>query len=88
MGEQAAEGLGIGLEQDLEISPSATWMKTSAGQRQDIEYVNVVVFSFGPPVSQVQQLQGKERTRRRQMSCGGKVSQEVSALPSVVPLRC
>ena len=47
----------------------------------------VVVLSFGPPpVSQIQQLLGQEFTVRRQLDCGGKVSQEVSALASVEPL--
>ena len=31
---------------------------------------------------------GKECTVRRQVDCGGEVSQDVSALPSVVPLQC
>ena len=57
-------------------------------QREDVEDVNVLVFPFGPPVRQVRKRQGKERTVRRQVSCGGEVTQEVSALPSVVPLQC
>ena len=36
----------------------------------------------------VQQLLGKECTVRRQVSCSGEFTHEVSALASVEPLRC
>ena len=57
-------------------------------QREDTENVNVVVFPFGPSVSQVQKLEGKECTVGRQINCSGEVTLEVSAFPSVVPLQC
>ena len=43
-------------------------------QREDVEEVNVVVFPFGPPVSQAQKLQGKECTVRRQVRFSGEVT--------------
>ena len=58
-------------------------------QREDIEDVGVVVFSFGPPlVSYVQKLLGEECTVRQQVSCSGEVTQEVSPLAPVVVLQC
>ena len=54
----------------------------------DIVDVNVVFCSFcPPPVSQVQKMLGGERTVRRETTCGGEVTQEVTALASVVPLQ-
>ena len=51
--------------------------------------MSIVVLSFGPPpVSQIQQLLRKECTVRRQLNCGGKVSQEVSAPTSGEQLQC
>ena len=75
MGEQAAEdriwkSRRVQLQKDVDCGC----------QGVDVANVNVVVLSFDlPPVSQVQQLLGKECTVRQKMSCGGKVSQEVSA---------
>ena len=57
-------------------------------QREDVEDVDVVVFPFRPPLSKVQELKGKECTAGREISSGSKVAQEVSALPSGVPLHC
>ena len=55
---------------------------------EDIENVDVVVFPFGPPLSQVQKLNGEECTVGRQINCSGEVTQEMSAFPSVEPLQC
>ena len=55
-------------------------------QWEDLEDEDVVVFPFRPPVSKVQVLKGKECTVGRKISSGGKVTQEMSAFPSVVSL--
>ena len=52
-------------------------------QREDATDVDVVVVPFGPPVSQVQKLQGKECIARRQVSCTDKVTQEVGAVANL-----
>ena len=46
--------------------------------------MNVVVLPLRPPVSKVQELKGKEG---REISSGGKVTWEVSALSPVPPAR-
>ena len=48
--------------------------------------MDVVVFPFRPPVSQVQELEGKECTMGREIGSGGKVTKEVNAFPPVVSL--
>ena len=56
MGRQAAEGLEVGPDLNTALNADC------GCQREDIENVDVVVFPFGPPVSQVQKLLGKECT--------------------------
>ena len=46
----------------------------SSCHREDTENVDVVVFPFGPLVSQVQKLKGKECTVGREISSSGKVT--------------
>ena len=53
----------------------------------EIVDVDVRVFSFCPPVSQVQKLLRRERTVGRPVSCSGKTTQNESALASVEPLQ-
>ena len=53
-------------------------------EKVDIVDVDARVFSFcPPPVSQIPMLQRKERTVRRQVSCGDKITQENSTLTSI-----
>ena len=46
----------------------------SGSQWEDIENVDVVVFPFGPPVSKVQKLEGKECTVGWEITCSRKVT--------------
>ena len=86
MGVQAAEGLGIGMEPDLDTAEcNLKWIQTAAARRCTSP-MSMSLFSLSDHL--FQKLLGKECTVGTQNDCSNEVSQEVNALAPVVPLHC
>ena len=62
----------------LRTTWSRRWIHHNQGvdcgsQREGIENVDVIVFLFGPRVSKVQKMEGKQCTVGREINCSGEV---------------